>query len=112
LTFSPLHPQFTEAYIKDRLDGAVTKIDYEGRVYTVSVDPDYIPPYGGARKDPGGRPLGMKAGKQTYWSPDDEEFLIRQRMLNRPFAEIAWALSRSEEATKKHHHLLRARGRA
>jgi hypothetical protein len=32
------------------------------------------------------------------------------RLRNRPFAEIAWMVSRSEEATKKRYKLLRVKG--
>lgn len=110
MTFSPLHPQFTEAFICRCLDGTVTKVDYDGRVHTILVEPSYIPPYGG--KATGGREIGQKISRQIYWTPEEEELLIRQRLLNRPFAEIAWSLDRSVEAVKKHHHLLRARGLA
>lgn len=108
MSYSPLNPEYTEDYIRSVLDGTFTKVDYEGRISTINVDADFAP----ADMKKGGRPLGAKIVKQAYWTPAEEELLIRQRMLNRTFPEIAWLLDRSVDATKKHYHLLRVKGLA
>ena len=108
MSYSPLAPQWTEDAIKDVLDGTFTRVNYEGKITIFEVDDDHTP------KGPtscGGRPAGLTGHKQVFWVPEEEEILITQRKLDRSFAEIAWLLSRSIEATKKHHKILRARGR-
>lgn len=99
---------WTEAAIRETLDGTFTRVMHDNSIKVLTVDKNFIPSHGRAI----GRQLGDTGTKQTYWTPEEEDLLIRQRMRNRPFAEIAWLLSRSVDATKKHHALLRVRGRA
>ena len=98
---------WTEDMIRERLDGTFTQVTPNGDIITQSVGPDFDP----MPQNTNGRPKGAKIGKMTYWTPEEEHLLIRQRMLNRTFPEIAWALDRSVDATKKHYRLLMVRGR-
>lgn len=97
---------WTEAAIKDVLDGTFTRVTYENKVVTENVEPDFEP-----YANRGGRPKGYKAAKpQCLWTPAEDEIVCQMRLRNRPFAEIAWMVSRSEEATKKRYKLLRVKG--
>ena len=97
---------WTENAIKECLDGTWTRVTYEGKVVTENVEPDFEP-----YANRGGRPKGYKAPKpQCLWTPEEDDLVCQMRLRNRPFAEIAWMVSRSEEATKKRYKLLRVKG--
>lgn len=98
--------QWTEERIRQYLDGTFTKIDYNGLISTIDVSGDFIPP--GTRSL--GRQMGQKIAKQAYWTRAEEELLARMRLLNKPFAEIAWVMSRTEDAVKKHYKVMRVKG--
>lgn len=98
---------WTEAAIRQHLDGTWTHVTYEGRVVTDILDPGEEPPIA-----KGGRPKGVKNVKpHQFWSPQDDDIIITQRRRNMSFREIAWILNRTEEGTKKRYKLLRVRGR-
>ena len=107
MTYSPLAPQYTEAVIKEVLDGTFTRVTYENKVVTDSVSAGFSPGYTGQ-----GRPIGYKASKpQVAWTPKEDEILLTMRLRNKPFAEIAWIIDRSEESAKKRYRTLRVNGR-
>lgn len=80
MTYSPLAPQFTEAAIRECLDGTFTRVLYK------DVNP------------------------RANWTPQDDDLLLQMRLRNKPFAEIAWVLERSEESVKKRFRMLRVKG--
>lgn len=97
---------WTEALMKEYLDGTFTRVLYDGKIVTENVEPDFEP-----YVNRGGRPKGYKAPKpQMLWTAAEDEMLWQMRLRNRPFAEIAWTVNRSEEATKKRYKLLRVKG--
>lgn len=107
MSYSPLSPQYTEAVIKQVLDGTFTRVTYENRVVTDNVSDDFMPKYSGQ-----GRPIGYKAAKpQVAWTPHEDEILLTMRLRNKPFAEIAWTIDRSEESAKKRYRTLRVNGK-
>ncbi len=97
---------WTEAMISECLDGTWTRVTYDGKVVTEPVDDGCAP-----AKKSGGRYRGYKAARpQIAWLPAEDEILCAMRLRNRPFAEIAWLVSRSEESTKKRYRVLRVKG--
>lgn len=100
---NPRH--WTEADIRRVLDGTFTRVTYEGKIITDTVEPDFLP-YTGNK---GERPKGYSK-PQYPWSKTEDEILCQMRLRNRPFAEIAWTVNRSEEATKKRYKILRVKG--
>lgn len=106
MSYSPLFPQYTEATIRDLLDGTFTRVTFENKVATDNVSDDFVPRYGGQ-----GRPIGYKSCKpQLAWTPQEDDLLITMRRRNKPFAEIAWIIGRSEESCKKRYRTLRVKG--
>ena len=107
MSYSPLSPQYTEAVIKSVLDGTFTRVTYECKVVTDSVSHTFMPGYSGQ-----GRPMGYKAAKpQVAWTPQEDDILLTMRLRNKPFAEIAWTIDRSEESAKKRYRTLRVNGK-
>lgn len=107
MSYSPLQPQYTEDAIRRVLDGTFTRVTYENRVVTENVSDGFLPGYSGQ-----GRPIGYKAAKpQVAWTPAEDEVLCTMRLRNKPFAEIAWIIDRSEESTKKRYRTLRVNGK-
>lgn len=99
-------PHWTEARIREFLDGTWTHVAYDGRVITDILNPGEEPPI--AR---GGRPKGVKNVRpHAFWTPQDDDLIVTQRRRNMPFCEIAWLVNRTEESTKKRYKVLRARG--
>lgn len=107
MSYSPNAPQYDEAAIKAVLDGTFTRVNYEGRVITEAVEPDFLPSCAGGDQ----KHRGKNVKPQAYWSQADDDTLLTMRFKNRPFAEIAWILDRTEEATKKRYRVLRVKGR-
>jgi hypothetical protein len=94
---------WTENMIRERLDGTYTRLLHNGQIEVVEVGVGYLP----------GQPLGTpKAKPQAAWSPEEDDTLCRLRRLGRPFNEIAWLLSRSEDSAKKRLRALRVKGLA
>ena len=97
---------WTEARIRELLDGTWTRFTHEGKVVTDILEPGEDPPI-----VKGGRPKGVKNIKpHSFWTPQDDDLIITQRRRNMPFREIAWLVNRTEESTKKRYKVLRARG--
>jgi len=106
MSYSPLFSQYTEAAIREVLDGTFTRVTYENKVVTEILD-DCEP----TRRKPG-RKFGYKASKpQTYWTPQEDDTLLTMRLRNRPFSEIAWVINRSLESVKKRYRVLRVNGK-
>ena len=100
---------WTEARIKEHLDGTWTKVLFDGRIKTEAVD-DGFDPFARTTTT-AGRPEGYKAEKpQVAWTPHEDNVLWQGRIRNKPFAEIAWMLDRSENSAKKRWRVLRIRG--
>lgn len=98
---------WTENDIKMFLDGTFTRVNHENKVVTDNVSVDFVPGYTGQ-----GRPIGYKAAKpQVAWTPQEDEILLTMRLRNKPFAEIAWLIDRSEESAKKRYRTLRVNGK-
>jgi len=95
---------WTEEKIRAILDGTFTRVNSEGRVVTEVYEGQ--PTASGN----GGRPKGTKVS-QWPWTVAEDELLCAMRLRNRPFNEIAWLVSRSEDATKKRYRALRVNGR-
>ena len=95
---------WTEEMIKEHLDGTFTRVHYDGRIAVESVDHDYRPGMSTSGRKPG------SAKPQVNWTPAEDELLSQMRLRNRPFNEIAWLLSRSEESAKKRFRMLRVKG--
>ncbi|MEI6536538.1 MAG: hypothetical protein WCN98_14425 [Verrucomicrobiaceae bacterium] len=97
---------WTEAMINECLDGTWTRITNEGKFVTEPVDDGCAP-----AKRSGKRHKVYKAARpQIAWLPEEDEILCAMRLRNRPFAEIAWMVNRSEENTKKRYRVLRVKG--
>jgi hypothetical protein len=98
---------WTEEMIREALDGTFTRVMYDGRIDTEIVE-DNFQPY----PNKGGRPAGVKNLKpQRYWKSDEDGLLLRMRMRNKPFAEIAWVIDRTEDSCKKRYKVLRVNGK-
>jgi hypothetical protein len=97
---------WTEAMISDALDGTWTHLNHEGRVVTELVDADFTP------QPVKGRPVGVKnVNKRSLWTPQEDDILITERRRNRPLAEIAWLVSRTEDGVKRRVKFLRVMGK-
>lgn len=98
---------WTEKRIRERLDGTFTRVGHDGKIEVQSVPHDYKP----GISTNGGRPVGYKgAHPQNLWTPAEDELLLQMKLRNRPFDEIAWLISRSEEATRRRYQVLRVKG--
>lgn len=97
---------WTEAQISEVLDGTFTRVNHEGKVITEIVEPDFIPSCAGGLP----KVRGKNVKPQAFWTAAEDDLLFLMRIRNRPFAEIAWTLNRTEEATKKRWKLLRVKG--
>lgn len=96
---------WSEERIAEILDGTFTRI-HEGRTITEAVDDEYSPII-----NKGGRPRGTpNLLPHSFWKPEEDDLLVRQRLLGRPFSEIAWLLSRTESSAKKRHKVLNLKG--
>lgn len=84
----------TEEYIKSILDGTFTRITGDGKVVTSEF---------GSESD-----SGITRFRKLTWAPEEDEVIVQMRFRNRPWSEIAWVTSRSEDAVKKRHRLIRA----
>ena len=80
----------TEEYIKSVLDGTYTRVGSDGRV--VTIEPGRV----------------EEGSRQLIWTPEEDEVVLQMRFRNRPWPEIAWVVSRSEDAVKKRHRLIKA----
>ena len=98
---------WSEAAIKQILDGTFTRVNYEGKIVTDIVSDDFIP---GPRSMRGGRPVGSGGTTQAAWTKTEDELLWTMRLRNKPFSEIAWLIDRSEDSAKKRYKTLRVRG--
>jgi hypothetical protein len=49
--------------------------------------------------------------KRSLWTPQEDDILITERRRNRPLAEIAWLVSRTEDGVKRRVKFLRVMGK-
>lgn len=98
-----MNKHWTEAEIRNVLDGTFTRVLYDGRIITENVGPDFIPTCAGGPK----RARGENVKPHAFWTPEEDDLMWQMRIRNRPFAEIAWTLNRTEEATKKRWKIVR-----
>ena len=97
--------QWTEARIKEHLDGTFTRFEPDGKAVTINVEPDYCP-----SMRQGGRKVGQGGKPQARWTKEEDTILIELRRRHMPWEDIAWKLSRSEDSTMKRYRVLRVRG--
>ena len=96
---------WTEAAIKERLDGTLTRFEPEyGRVITVTVPYDYIP-----KHQAGGRQIGDEPERSERWTREEDTILLELRYRRRSFDEIAAVLNRSEDGCMKRYRVIRVR---
>ena len=97
---------WTEAKIREVLDGTFTRINADGTIAVEAVDKCFKPSMARC-----GRPKGYSPDKPQFpWTPEEDDMLCRMRMRNRPFSEIAWLIGRSLDGTKKRYQMLRVKG--
>lgn len=85
---------WTEARIKQYLDGTLTRVLYDGSISTICVDEDHIP-----KHTP--RQIGRdRQPTQAKWTPAEDVILRELRNRNVPRPEIAKHLGRSDESIK------------
>lgn len=97
---------WTESDIKRVLDGTFTRVFYDGRIVTETVEGDFAP-----YTPKVGRPKGYKADRpQLAWTPDEDAILCKMRLRNYRFEEIAWTIGRTLDGTKKRYQVLKVKG--
>jgi len=95
---------WTEAAIKQRLDGTFTRFNLaDGSIVTVQVPADYMPPHTMT-----GRQVGETYTHERY--TEDEDIIITElRRRRMPVWEIAERIGRTEESIKHRVRMLDSR---
>lgn len=86
--------QWTEAAIRQALDGKFYRVLYDGKVAADDVPPDFLPSFKAPPKPP---------VRKNYrdWTDLDVALLLQFRAERRPISEIADILERTEDSIKK-----------
>lgn len=96
-----------EATIREHLDGTFTRVLFDGRIVTDTVDPNFIPPNAGGPKAQRGKDV---IPQRANWTPTEDDVLWQMRLRNKPWTEVCWVLARTEDSAKKRYRILRAKG--
>lgn len=98
--------RYTEAEIRDALDGTFTRVTYDGKIVTDIVGDDFRPSF----KPPTAH-AGAKRGNYAHWTENDDAVLLGMKQRCHSNAEIAAILDRTTDAIKSRLQYLLEKGR-